>query len=227
MSATPRFIDQPAPCEERRTTNPFATRWVRPGVIPYCFADGTNAAALVEKLKENHWRGAILGAHGSGKSTLLAALIPLIETAGRQARAISLFDRQRTLPAKFMRGIGGNDGLILPIMLVVDGYEQLGWQARRLLRAACKRNECGLLATAHRESSIRGLPILYRTQGSLEATQYLVNHELPSHGGLIEPRDIAAAFKTHQGNVRETFFALYDLFERRRHARYQAFGASR
>src|SRR5262245_55807228 len=94
-------VDPPAPHEQRRATNPFATRWVRPGVIPYYFAHTTNAAAVVEKLKENRWRGAIIGPHGSGKSTLLASLAPLIESAGRRVRAASLHDRQRSLPAEF------------------------------------------------------------------------------------------------------------------------------
>jgi len=221
MSAISRLksIDSPVPREDRRRTNPFATRWVRPGVIPFYFADGPNAAALVEKLSESRWRGAIIGRHGSGKSTLLAALIPFIESAGHPVRMISLHDRQRSLPAEFTRLIHGNDGSIRSTMLVVDGYEQLGWQARRQLRATCRRNECGLLVTAHRASAAGGLPILYCTQASLETVQHLVKHELPSHGGLIEPRDVATAFEAHQGNVRETLFALYDLFERRRHAR--------
>src|SRR5262245_50784564 len=143
MNAVPRFesTEWPPP-RERRTTNPFATRWVRPGAIPYYFADCTNAAPLVEKLKENHWRGAIVGAHGSGKSTLISIVVPLIEAAGRRVRAISLHDRQRSLPSEFTGAIRGNNGAVLPMMLVVDGYEQLGWQARRQLGTGCKGREC-------------------------------------------------------------------------------------
>jgi energy-coupling factor transporter ATP-binding protein EcfA2 len=219
MSVAFRFgsIDWPATHRQRRTTNPFATRWVRPGAIPYRFMDGASAAAIVERLSNNGWRGAIVGPHGSGKSTLLACLRPLIESAGRAIRTISLHDRQRAVPAEFARAVRGKDRSNLPTMLVVDGYEQLGWRARRQLRAACKGNECGLLATTHRESAAGRLPNLYCTQASLETVQYLVDHVLPSHGGLIEPGDVAAAFEGHQPNVRETLFALYDLFERRRH----------
>jgi energy-coupling factor transporter ATP-binding protein EcfA2 len=205
-------IDWPA----RRTTNPFATRWVRPGAIPYHFRDGASAAAIIERLSNNGWRGAIIGPHGSGKSTLLASLRPLIESARRAVRTISLHDWQRALPAEFARDIRGNDRSNLPTMLIVDGYEQLGWRARRQLRAACKGNDCGLLVTAHRENAVSGLPILYRTQASLETVHYLVDHELPSHGGLIDSSDVAAAFDGQERNVRETLFALYDLFERRR-----------
>jgi hypothetical protein len=46
--------------------------------------------------------------------------------------------------------------------------------------------------------------------------QYLVDQVLPSSDGVISPDDVAAAFWAHSGNVRETLFALYDLFEQRR-----------
>jgi len=200
-------------------TNPFATRWVRPGALHYHFANGTSAAAVVERLKKNCWRGAIVGPHGSGKSALLLSLIPLIETAGRRVEAISLHDRERALSAEFTGAIRGKDGLgPAPMLPVVDGYEQLGWWARRSLGAMCRRDDCGLLVTVHREIAAGGLPILYRTQADLETVQYIIDHELPAHGGLIQPADVAIAFAAAHGNTREALFSLYDLFERRRHA---------
>ena len=59
-----------------RLANPFATRHVRPGAIPFHFPAETSAAQLVARLRELNWRGAIVGPHGSGKSTLLVALAP-------------------------------------------------------------------------------------------------------------------------------------------------------
>jgi energy-coupling factor transporter ATP-binding protein EcfA2 len=223
MSVAFRFpaIDWPAAHDRKRATNPFATRWVRPGAISYHFTDGDSVAAIVERLRSNAWRGAIVGRHGSGKSTLLASLIRQIESAGHRVRAVSLHDRRRALPAQLANAIRLRDGSTRnTTLLIVDGYEQLGWWARRQLHAAYRRNDCGLLVTVHRKSAAGWLPILYCTQASLETVQYLVNHEVPSHVGLIEPRDVAEAFETHQGSVRETLFALYDLFERRRQARH-------
>ncbi len=63
--------------------NPFATRHVRPGAIPYRFAPGSAAEGVVERLAAADWQGQIIGPHGSGKSTLLATLLPAIESAGR------------------------------------------------------------------------------------------------------------------------------------------------
>lgn len=210
--------------DQPRSTNPFATRWVRPGAIPFHFTDGLDSAAIVERLRDNGWRGAIAGPHGSGKSTLLATLIPLIESAGFQVRAISLHDAERRLPSGFLP-VGWHAlnprraWLSAPSpFLVVDGFEQLGWWPRRSLLAASKRNEGGLLVTVHRTRAAGGLPVLYSAKPALKTVQYLVDHHLPAHGGLIQPADVASGFEDAQGNVREALFALYDLFEHRRRA---------
>src|SRR5205809_770947 len=72
------------------SSNPFATRFIRPGAIPFLFLDGNSAAAIVERLKANNWRGQIMGEHGSGKSTLVATLVPVLKAAGREVVAIKI-----------------------------------------------------------------------------------------------------------------------------------------
>ncbi len=195
-----------------RITNPFSTRWVRPGALRYQFPEGNHAAMLLAELRGHHWRGAIIGPHGSGKSALLATLTPEIERAGRAVRAIILSDGQRHLPADFpWPGPEEPSGL-----LIVDGYEQLGWCGRRRLGQFCRRSGWGLLISAHSDTAAGGFPVLLRTSPDLATVQRLVAYHLPPHGGLIQPADVASAFRAHRGNVRETFFALYDLFEQRR-----------
>ena len=54
--------------------NPFSTRRISPGAIPYVLPPGENAYALVDRLRQAGWWGEIVGPHGSGKSTLLATL---------------------------------------------------------------------------------------------------------------------------------------------------------
>jgi hypothetical protein len=211
---------------EIRQRNPFATRWVRPGAVKYSFAPGMDTAQLIDKLQGGRWRGAIVGRHGTGKSTLLATLVPLIEQMGIDVGRISLRDGQKCLTPEALRGIRwlgeltSTSGKVrhgLPNgLLVVDGYEQLGWWARRRVSAICRRNGWGLLVTAHRDSSVGGISAVFRTTSELATVQYLVERVLPSHGGLIHPGDVAAAFDAQSGNVRETLFALYDLFEERR-----------
>ena len=182
------------------------------GALPYCFPDGGNAQQLIEQLKANGWRGAIVGPHGTGKSTLLTELKPFIEHAGWRVEMFALHDGQRCLPAGFLAAIGRE----MQCFVIVDGFEQLGWWSRRRLLQACRRNKSGLLITAHRSDAIADLPVIYQTSGDLGIVQHLVDDLLPSHGGEIHPNDVATAFLAHQGNVRETMFALYELFEQRR-----------
>src|SRR5262249_34329420 len=101
-------------------------------------------------------------------------------------------------------------------LLVIDGYEQLAWWSRHRLSVCCRMNEWALLVTAHAESGLGRIPVLFRTVANLTTVQHLIADVLPSHEGLIHADDVAAAFNIHSGNVRETLFALYHLFEQRR-----------
>lgn len=65
-------------------SNPFATRWVRPGAIPFRFARSESMETIVARLQNNRWRGAIIGPHGTGKSTLVQSLLPTLADAGKQ-----------------------------------------------------------------------------------------------------------------------------------------------
>jgi hypothetical protein len=190
-------------------TNPFATRWTRPGAIPFVFADGGTMLDLVARLQANEWRGAIVGPHGSGKSTLLAALVPAIAATGRRAVVIRLHDGQRRMPLS-RRDFGQLRG---STVLAIDGYEQLGWWARSWLAAWCSHRGLGLLVTSH--TKVR-LPVVFDTVPSLSLIEQLTTNYLPNHGGLITRGDLVRAWQRHGPVVREAFFELYDVFESRR-----------
>jgi GTPase SAR1 family protein len=60
-------------------SNPFSTRFIRPGATTYRFPEGISAASLAEKFFAQHQgRAAIVGPHGSGKTSLLYALAPYL-----------------------------------------------------------------------------------------------------------------------------------------------------
>ncbi len=188
------------------TDNPFCTRCVRPGAIPFLFPPGEDAETLVRRLQHNGWRGEIVGGHGSGKSTLLAALIPHIERSGRQTVLAELHDGQRRLPPNLER----RSRLGPPSLLIVDGYEQLSRWRRFLLQRRCRRRGWGLLVTVH--TSV-GLPPLLRTVATAELAERIVEQLI---GGRSPPRtaaEIAAFFARSGGNMREMLFDLYDLYE--------------
>jgi hypothetical protein len=197
------------PGEPAVAENPFCTRRVRPGAIPFCFAADESAAALVERLRGSAWWGEIVGPHGSGKSALLATLIPLLAQAGRRPLLVELHDGQRRLP----RGFWHTAELAAADLVIVDGYEQLGRLNRFLLKRFCRRRGLGLLATAH--ASV-GLPGLFRTSVSRPLAAAIVEQLQRGHPPLATSADVAEQLARHHDDLRETLFALYDLYETRR-----------
>lgn len=185
--------------------NPFCTRRVRPGAIPFLFPPGQDAESLVARLQANDWWGEIVGRHGSGKSALLATLIPHIELAGKRPMLVELHDGQRRLPFRMNR----DDRFQSSAVLIIDGYEQLSRWSRFLLKRHCRRRGIGLVVTAH--VSV-GLPELYRTEPTPELAKRLVAQLVPSALPCSEA-DVAASFTRHCGDVREMLFEMYDLYE--------------
>jgi hypothetical protein len=213
--------------------NPFASRFVRPGAIPFQFPFGIDATSLLIRLDQFNWRASIIGPHGSGKSTLLAELTRELLAAGRAVHATALHDRQRRLPREFfdrIRSTCDPSADNPKAIAIVDGYEQLSYWSRRQLNRRCRVYKAGLLITAHAPTT---LPILFRTSTSLDLAMAIIDRLLlpsrleregPACRELVESgvRDIVGeseirqAWIAHRGNLREMLFELYDLFERRR-----------
>ena len=190
-------------------SNPFATRSIRPGRIPFLFPAGQQLTALLDRLRGGGWWGQIVGPHGSGKSTLLAALLPALRAAGRQVVLLELHDGQRRLPADVWR----QPRFSAATQLVIDGYEQLSrWQRLRIKRR-CRLAGCGLLVTSH---APLGLPDVYCTRPDLETALRVVQALLADEPGAIGADEIERSFLAHHGNLREMLFTLYDVYERRR-----------
>ncbi len=217
--------------------NPFSTRCIRPGAIPYIFPPGESARQLLQLLRQNSWRGEIVGPHGSGKSALLATLIPLVEQAGRKTLLVELHDSQRRLPIDLRSALepgraekGTRFNLCEapsrplgqikpgpffgPTLVVVDGYEQLGRFSRFRIRWFCRRRGLGLLVTAHAPV---GLPLLYRTGMDLQQAERIVAWLLGESKPLVTPTQLADCLRRHGPDRRETLFELYDLYELHSH----------
>jgi hypothetical protein len=188
--------------------NPFCARRIKPGEIPFFFEPDLSAQSLVELLSRHQWRGQIVGPHGSGKTALLACLLPLMERAGRRPLLIALHDGQRSLPRGIFRDLPPDPATLV----IVDGYEQLAQWNRFALKRRCRRGQFGLLVTAHAPV---GFPDLYRTSATLALAQRIVEHLQQGHAPLVTPADVAEQYSRYSGNVRETLFALYDLYQSR------------
>jgi hypothetical protein len=190
------------------SSNPFSTRHVRPGALPYVFPPEGDLHRLVARLQANHWWGQIIGPHGSGKSTLLATLTPALARAGRDPRAITLHDGERSLAAhsSMLEGAGANS------IVIVDGYEQLSRLRRWRLKRFCRRRASGLLVTSHTPVGLPPLAITAVDERTAEAVLRL----LVPQPGTVGRDDLLRALAAHPGDLRETLFELYDVYEARR-----------
>ncbi len=187
-------------------TNPFSTRFTRPGAIPFLFPEGESAATVVDRFRQHRWQGQLIGPHGSGKSTLLATLRPELEAAGRQILAVTLHQGEHRLPP-LDRG-----RLSTTTLLLIDGYEQLSWWSRWRVKWICRRYGAGLLVTAHTDV---GLPTVFQTETDKELVQSLVARLVGADTLLITDAETETALAATGGNVREVFFRLYDVYQRK------------
>lgn len=202
-------------------SNPFATRFTRPGAIEFLLPEGQTLADIVERLNQQQGWGQIIGPHGSGKSTLLSALAPRLEAAGRTVVVVVVRgqgtgdstqgtgDRKQETVAECLRAAKAAGAAT---QLVIDGYEQLSWWSRWRIKSLCRRRGAGLLVTAHADV---GLPTIFRTQPSLDLARQVVRRLMPAGDATLSDADIVAAFSAHPNNLRELLFALYDVYQSR------------
>ena len=106
--------------------------------------------------------------------------------------------------------------------VIIDGYEQLVWWRRCWLEKQCRRQRVGLVITAHRPM---GLPALLSTSVTPVIAQRIVAQLLAQqrHTGARSINISTTAFFSldriahlltrHHGNMRETLFSMYDLYE--------------
>ena len=69
--------------------NPFSTRFVQPGAIPW-FAADTSLSTLLFRLYDVGNRAIICGPHGSGKSTILSHLASVAQRQGLKVHCLRI-----------------------------------------------------------------------------------------------------------------------------------------
>ncbi|MDO4557810.1 MAG: hypothetical protein Q4C47_02465 [Planctomycetia bacterium] len=191
--------------------NPFSTKFIQPGAIPYLFPEEESIEDVLESLEKSGWLGEIIGPHGTGKSTLITAMLRELVHRGKEVFAVALHDGQRRLPF-----VPAKLDLSAGTILVVDGFEQLSWWNRQTLFRICRQKEWGILVTAHTPT---GLPTLYETTMSPALGMHVILELLDCVGATddtapppVPPRTLDVLRK-HDGNLRETLFDLYDDYE--------------
>lgn len=179
--------------------NPFCSERVRPGALPFLFAQDAGMEGFVARLKAANMRGQIVGTHGSGKSTLLHA-------AARRLREEGLRVVELRAPAPWMlTGLHGADAG------VVDELDSLPASLRVLSLALLRRRCRGLLAATH---DSLGLPTLCTMAPDLRTLQAVVT----ALGEEVPAEELRQAFEQSGGNLRLALFWLYDRWEERARA---------
>ncbi len=186
--------------------NPFATRFTRPGALPFLFNNGNRLESIVDAFHDCGFVCQIVGQHGSGKTTLTYALEPILRDNFHPIRRFTVrgprqFESSETLtPTRSPTRIP---------LLVIDGFEKLPWLHRRLLVKHVRDQRTGLLITTHQP--IGGIPVLLQMLPTLETLQRLTCELAPDL--VIQKNLLAAIFDNNHGNIRESLMTLYNWFE--------------
>lgn len=188
-------------------SNPFATRWTRPGQLSFVFDDQLTTDALIQRLQQQGYRGQIVGPHGSGKSTLFLELSHSLSARQVEVEAIRVARRPWQASAAAIRATAvGNGGRRV---VLVDGFEQLPMVMRWWLRSLTRFCQVGLVVTAHRDM---GLPPLYCTRVTARTAGLVIDWLTRHVNTRYQPTDVARRLARHGGNLREVLFELYDEF---------------
>lgn len=180
-------------------SNPFSTKFIRPGAIAYQCVPGKSIAYYADCFLSNGRRGQVVGPHGTGKSTFVIAFQKELAARGLDVHLVTLhsFDKSE-LDRLLMLQTGS--------ILILDGFEQLPfWRRFKIIHSTLWRH-IGLLTTSHVSL---GLPTLLETRADLETAQNLVR----TLTGSEPPENLEALLTKHNGNLREVFFELYDVYE--------------
>jgi ABC-type cobalamin/Fe3+-siderophores transport system ATPase subunit len=203
-------------------SNPFSTRFIRPGAIPFCFADPIDRDQQLQRLSGQvllRQASLIVGPHGSGKTTLLHALRPRLEQ--QMTRVESVMLHSSDVPGIRAKWVGQrqNSKSVRQIqkelppesLLIVDGIEQLSRRGRQSVLTRARSHRHRVLATAH--TALDPFTVIYETRIRPETivsiTQRLTEH---SHAKI---KDLVGNELTHGelskvSNVRDFLFELYD-----------------
>ncbi len=231
----------PPPVMPELPSNPFATRYIRPGATPYLYGDFSRED-LVSRFGELGHRCQILGPHGSGKSSLMLDLLPSLQDRfACRARHVVFPESPRSEQSRRLRGIlwnltvgesatdnhdqcrvqvirdrPGQAGWRL--LLAVDGFEQLNRLSRWMLKTVSRLTRTSLLVTTHGDI---GLPTLATTQVDYVKARQIIANLLGGRAqvdALINDEELQEQLDARDGNLREVLFWLYDRWaERPRH----------
>lgn len=200
-----RRLVSPALAVKPSPENPFASRYVRPGALPFVSSESFDVSQLADRLVAVGGCGAVVGPHGSGKSTLLTHLGQAMRERGYRVQIVVAGNATAANLSPLIADSGSRR------MLFLDGYDLLpAWKRWWILRR-CRQAGIGLVVTSH--WPLR-LPALAMTSTSLEVASRLTALLAGSEFAAECETTLHESFARHEGNLREVWFDLYDRYER-------------
>lgn len=192
--------------------NPFATRFTRPGEIPFIFPPDINLQSVVESFRQNQFMAQIVGPHGCGKTTLTRAIESALSSTFPNVHHVTI----RATGAVDSRQLGMTNRR--GQLTILDGFERVSplnrWFLIRAFRQTQKRFGSGLLVTTHRRSRL--LPVLVRLTPQLTTLRQIAEHLSPPTDW--DEVNLNTILTKADGNMREALMLLYDRFESQRDA---------
>jgi hypothetical protein len=196
--------------------NPFSTRFIQPGAIPYKCFDGSTVSDLVERfLRLPTKRGSIVGPHGSGKSTLVASIVVALDARRPETKIHSLrFSTDQFASRLLKRSVLE---WTRSSVVILDGYEQLRLWSRLMVDWIARSRSISILATAH--EPLRGFETIWETSVNEASSRWVVEQLLQQPAtalganALLQSDDWARSRAKHGQNLRESLFDMYDWWQ--------------
>ncbi len=196
--------------------NPFSTRFIQPGAIDYQRFDGGTVSELAQQFLElPSKRASIIGPHGSGKSTLLANLVSEFQSLRPNTQIHALrFSTERSPRVALYESMSA---WTADSIVILDGYEQLGFWSRLQINRKATTQAIALLATAHQD--IRGFQTVWETSVTETSSRWVVQRLLQQTArpematDLLASEAWALSRDRHQQNLRESLFDMYDWYQ--------------
>jgi len=199
-------------------TNPFSTRFTRPGAIR--FSDShVDLHQLCRILEDDHNSAngksntfQIVGPHGCGKTTLTIAIAESFAKQGISTRWITIRGRSKQDVVRFDQYLPLSSAEGQPQILVVDGIESVNWLQRSCMLQQFRKRYWAVVLTTHRP--LARIKVLTELRPSLAKFNDLCEQLLigsQSQNNWSEKTKLA--YQNANGNFREAFFELYDEFE--------------
>lgn len=196
----------------RTRSNPFSTKYTRPGAIPFWPVAGRTVPDLVDRFESAAISMQILGPHGVGKSTLANSIGQHWKSLGLEVTSIELHSGQRQLDRSARAATSRCLTDVGQSRLVIDGFEQLHWLERKRLLGKCRQRGVPALVTCHRSL---GLLTLIELVPDFDLFQRLVTQLTRDSGVEFAHEELRRRFSYHAGDFREALFDLYDSWETR------------